>query len=70
MFSLKNSVRREIKFKIFIKDIGKFYSWLYNSPFKKKYDNRGVNSLYYDTINLDFANDNISGISNRIKIRI
>lgn len=69
MFSLKNSVRREIKFKIFIKDIGKFYSWLYNSPFKKKYDNRGVNSLYYDTINLDFANDNISGISNRIKIR-
>ena len=69
MFSLKNSVRREIKFKIFIKDIGIFYSWLYNSPFKKKYDNRGVNSLYYDTINLDFANDNISGISNRIKIR-
>lgn len=69
MFLLKNSVRREIKFKIFIKDIGEFYSWLYNSPFKKKYDNRTVNSLYYDTINLDFAYDNISGQSNRIKIR-
>lgn len=69
MFLLKNSVRREIKFKIFIKDTGKFYSWLYNSPFKKKYNNRSVNSLYYDTINLDFANDNISGQSNRIKIR-
>ena len=69
MFLLKNNIRREIKFKIFIKDIGKFYSWLYNSPFKKKYNNRGVNSLYYDTINLDFANDNISGQSNRIKIR-
>jgi hypothetical protein len=69
MFLLNNNIRREIKFKIFIKDLGKFYSWLYNSPFKRKYDNRGVNSLYYDTINLDFANDNISGQSNRIKIR-
>ncbi len=69
MFLLKNSVRRELKYKIFIKDIGKFYSWLYNSPFKRKYDNRNVNSLYYDTINLDFANDNISGLSSRIKIR-
>jgi hypothetical protein len=69
MFFLKNSVRREIKFKIFIKDIGKFYSWLYNSPFKRKYENRSVNSLYYDTLNLDFANDNISGQSSRIKIR-
>ena len=58
MFLLKNSVRRELKYKIFIKDIGKFYSWLYNSPFKRKYDNCNVNSLYYDTINLDFANDN------------
>jgi hypothetical protein len=36
MFLLKNNIRREIKFKIFIKDIGKFYSWLYNSSFKKK----------------------------------
>lgn len=69
MFLLKNNIRREIKFKIFIKDIGKFYSWLYNSPFKRKYENRIVNSLYYDTINLDFANDNISGQSSRIKIR-
>ena len=69
MFLLKNNIRREIKFKVFIKDIGKFYSWLYNSPFKKKYNNRGVNSLYYDTINFDFANDNISGQSNRLKIR-
>ena len=69
MFLLKNNIRREIKFKIFIKDISKFYSWLYNSSFKKKYNKRGVNSLYYDTINLDFANDNISGQSNRIKIR-
>jgi len=69
MFLLKNNVRKEIKFKVFIKDIGKFYSWLLNSPFKKSYENRRVNSLYYDTYNLDFANDNITGLSKRIKIR-
>jgi len=69
MFLLKNNVRKEIKFKVFIKDIGKFYSWLLNSPFKKSYEDRRVNSLYYDTYNLDFANDNITGLSKRIKIR-
>lgn len=69
MFLLKNNTRKEIKFKVFAKDIGKFYAWLYNSSFKKKYHDRIVNSLYYDTTNLDFANDNISGQSNRIKIR-
>ena len=69
MFLLKNNVRKEIKFKVFIKDIGKFYSWLLNSPFKKSYENRRVNSLYYYTYNLDFANDNITGLSKRIKIR-
>ena len=69
MFLLKNNVRKEIKFKVFMKDIGKFYSWLLNSPFKKSYEDRRVNSLYYDTYNLDFANDNITGLSKRIKIR-
>ena len=68
-FSLKNSIRREIKFKVFFKDLGKLYSWIHNSSFKKKYENRQVNSLYYDTSNLDFAYDNVIGQSKRLKIR-
>lgn len=69
MFKLNDSTRREIKFKVFINDIGKLYSWLYGQSFKKSYDDRCVNSIYYDTPNLDFANDNIIGQSKRIKIR-
>ena len=69
MFPHKNTLRKEIKFKVLMKDMGKFYSWLFTSPFKKSYEDRRVNSLYYDTNNLDFANDNITGQSKRIKIR-
>ncbi|MDC0124973.1 VTC domain-containing protein [Candidatus Pelagibacter sp.] len=65
----KNLTRRELKYKVFYKDIGKLFFWLLNSPFKKSFENRHVNSLYYDTPNLDFAYDNISGESKRIKIR-
>ena len=64
-----NLTRKEIKYKVFYKDIGRLYSWLINSPFKKSFEKRHVNSLYYDTPNLDFAYDNISGVSKRIKIR-
>ena len=65
----KNLTRRELKYKVFYKDIGKLFFWLLNSPFKKRFENRHVNSLYYDTPNLDFAYDNILGESKRIKIR-
>jgi len=65
----KNLPRQEIKYKVFYKDLGKLYAWLFNAKFNKNFDNRNVNSLYYDTPNLDFAADNISGDSKRIKIR-
>ena len=39
------------------------------NKFKKVFENRKVNSLYFDTASLDFADDNISGISKRVKIR-
>tara|TARA_B100000767_G_C19725089_1_gene519114 strand:- start:177 stop:893 length:717 start_codon:yes stop_codon:yes gene_type:complete len=65
----QNLSRKEIKYKIFHKDLGKLYSWLLNSSFKKSFENRSVNSLYYDTPNLDFAYSNISGESRRIKLR-
>jgi hypothetical protein len=65
----KNLPRQEIKYKVFYRDLGKLYAWLFNAKFNKSFDNRNVNSLYYDTPNLDFAADNISGDSKRIKIR-
>jgi len=65
----KNLPRQEIKYKVFYKDLGKLYAWLSNTKFKKSFDNRNVNSLYYDTPSLDFASDNIAGDSKRIKIR-
>lgn len=66
----KQSLRQEIKYKIFIKDLPILYSWIYSqSNFCKSYNNRGVNSVYYDTPNYDFAASNMSGESQRIKIR-
>ncbi len=38
--------------------------------FKWSYPKRIVNSIYYDDINYSAYNDNLSGISNRIKYRI
>ena len=38
--------------------------------FTKHFDNRIINSIYLDTINFDFAKDNINGVSERKKIRL
>lgn len=65
-----NSLRQEIKYKIFIKDIGILYSWIYShSNFSRSFEDRSVNSLYFDTSNYDFAASNMSGESKRIKVR-
>jgi SPX domain protein involved in polyphosphate accumulation len=37
--------------------------------FRKVFPDRSVNSIYFDTNQLDFAQDNINGIANRLKIR-
>jgi SPX domain protein involved in polyphosphate accumulation len=64
------SIRKEIKYKVFLKDIGHLYSWLYSSSgFRRSYKDRGVNSLYFDTPTYDFASSNMSGESKRIKVR-
>ncbi len=65
-----DSLRQEIKYKVFFRDISGLYSWLYsNSFFKESYPPRVVNSLYFDTPNYDFAASNMSGESRRIKLR-
>lgn len=64
------SLRQEIKYKVFFMDLPKLYDWLYkNSFFQESYSPRMVNSLYFDTPNYDFASSNMSGESKRIKLR-
>lgn len=42
---------------------------LITSGFRKSYSPRHVSSIYLDTLNFDFARDNINGVSKRKKIR-
>ena len=66
----EDSIRQEIKYKVFFMDIPRLYDWLYrDSFFQESYSPRMVNSLYFDTPNYDFASSNMSGESKRIKIR-
>lgn len=66
----EETLRQEIKYKVFLKDESKLYAWLYGgSFFQESYESRQVNSLYFDAINYDFASSNMSGESKRIKIR-
>ncbi len=66
----KETIRQEIKYKVFFMDIPRLYDWLYRcSFFQESYSPRMVNSLYFDTPNYDFASSNMSGESKRIKVR-
>ena len=42
----------------------------YNLYFRSHFNERFVNSIYFDDQNLKFAEDNLSGISNREKVRL
>ena len=66
----QETLRQEIKYKVFFKDIPLLYNWIYAySLFQESYNPRIVNSLYFDTPNYDFASSNMSGESRRIKLR-
>jgi len=66
----EDSIRQEIKYKVFFIDVPKLYDWLYRlSFFQETYSPRMVNSLYFDTSNYNFASSNMSGESKRIKVR-
>ena len=64
-------MRHEIKIPIHSSHHIYFENWI-NSirGIKRHYDNRHVNSIYYDTLNYQNARDNINGISNRSKTRV
>jgi hypothetical protein len=62
--------RFENKF-IFTRGCKKNYNLLLVNCFlKKEYENRVVNSIYYDTSDLDNLYQNINGFPNRVKYRI
>ena len=42
---------------------------LHPASFRKAFPDRFINSIYLDTYELDYYNDNIAGISDRIKQR-
>ena len=64
------TLRQEIKFKVFDVDASDFFHWLQvRSPFRKAYPSRHISSIYFDTVNYDFAASNMSGESSRFKLR-
>ena len=46
-----------------------FKKFLLVNGFTKQYPDRTISSIYLDTVNYDFAKDNINGVSERKKIR-
>lgn len=66
----QDSLRIEKKYKVFLKDISKLYGFIYRSSiFTSAYKIRNVGSLYFDTPSYDFAMSNMSGYSQRVKLR-
>ena len=64
-------MRYEIKFILNDSELEEFKSWIISQTrFKKKYNPRIVNSIYFDDINDSSANDNLAGISLREKYRL
>ncbi len=63
--------RCEVKFASYNINYPIIMNWLKsnNLNFKKEYDNRTINNLYFDTNNLDAYKDNVYGHSSRIKTR-
>tara|TARA_B100000989_G_C19520488_1_gene463936 strand:- start:1032 stop:1697 length:666 start_codon:yes stop_codon:yes gene_type:complete len=66
----KSSERFERKISLKKGQIHFFKPTLYQSGFKKIYENRIVNSIYFDDEDFSLVRENIDGVSSRIKLRI
>jgi len=65
------SQRYEIKVPIDENNFNKYKNWLHQlSGISMAYEDRVINSIYFDSINYDSANANLTGLSNRMKYRI
>ena len=66
-----NAYRYELKYILNHNAINESIKFiLINAKAKKKYDNRIVNSIYFDDLNFTNANDNLIGLPNRKKYRL
>jgi hypothetical protein len=65
-----NEDRYEIKFTLNELGITHALSWLARIGAKKKYQDRDVNSLYFDNLNQDAIKDNLAGSTPRYKVRL
>jgi len=70
--SLLNNERSETKILLTGVDKSILEQYVYSIPYsiKKCFTDRYVNSIYYDTLNYNAFNDNLSGVSNRYKTRL
>ena len=63
--------RYEIKFAIWDRELAYFENWLDAQPhFRRAYEQRIVNSIYFDTPDFMTAIDNLAGIADRTKYRV
>ena len=63
--------RREIKFIVKQNELNSVLNVIYKKTnFQTLYDGRTVNSIYFDTSDYDYLNDNLNGLSLRQKIRL
>lgn len=67
---MRNDLRYEIKFILNSEELLETYSFLKHEGAIKAFPDRSINSLYFDTINFDSIKDNLSGLSNRQKVRL
>lgn len=62
--------RYEIKFTLNELEVTQALSWLSQIGARKKYEDRNVNSLYFDNLNHEAIKDNLAGITPRHKVRL
>ena len=68
---MSSDYRYEIKFVLDNSRLADAMQWLYKSTTaNKSYDNRMVNSLYFDDVDSSSVRDNLAGIDQRNKLRL
>ena len=68
---MSSDYRYEIKFVLDNARLADVMQWLYNNTTaNKSYDNRIVNSIYFDDVGFSSVRDNLSGITQRNKLRL
>ena len=68
---MSSDYRYEIKFVLDNARLADVMQWLYNNTTaNKSYDNRMVNSIYFDDIDFSSVRDNLAGIAQRNKLRL